>query len=88
MIDKQIIIELHKNEMMWFLLGSCISADSNMTNEERTENIDSLKDILKTLKDPEVVEAIDERSLKKYASYCRKGAKMLKREIEEETNKQ
>ena len=87
-MDKNLIVELHKNEMMWFLLGSCISADANITNEERLENIDTMQQMLKIFKEPEVIEAIETKTLKKYASYCRKGIKMLKREIEEEINKQ
>lgn len=87
-MDKDLILALHNNGSMWFILGSCISADANMTNEERLENIDTMQQMLKIFKEPEVIEAIETKTLKKYASYCRKGIKMLKREIEEETNKQ
>ena len=82
-MDKEIVLEIHKNDLMWLALGSCMSADSNDTNEECRENIKAMEELLTTFKEPDVIGQIGEESIRNYASYCEKGIEILKNEIEQ-----
>ena len=82
-MDKEAILEIHKNDLMWLALGSCISADSNGTNEECKENIKTMEKLLSIFKEPDIIEQLGDESIRNYASYCEKGIELLKKEIEE-----
>jgi hypothetical protein len=82
-MDKEVVLEIHRDDLMWFALGSCISADSNGTNEERMENIKTMEELLSTFKEPDVIEQLSEETIRNYTSYCEKGIELLKKEIEQ-----
>lgn len=61
-----------KSEIINLMIGCCISADNNFTNEERQINIEALKKILK------------EEKLSKEQTICaEQGIKILEEEIED-----
>lgn len=68
--------ELERNTINFFL-GACISADNNMTNEERLENISHLKDFIEKVKSGKIVTS--ERQIQ----IAKEGIELLQREIEE-----
>lgn len=63
--------ELERNTINFFL-GACISADNNMTNEERLENISHLKDFIEKVKSGKLLRVKDRfRLLKRELNYCK-----------------
>ena len=82
-MHKEVVLEIHKNDLMWLALGSCISADSNGTNEERRENIKTMEELLSVFKEPDIIGHLGEESIRNYTSYCEKGIELLKKEIEQ-----
>lgn len=80
-MNKEVFLTLYKNEYMWLILGSLISADNNMTNEEREGNIAVLRDIETLCSDNEVIKEV--KDYKKIKTLCKRGIKMLKKEIKE-----
>lgn len=61
-----------KSEIINLMIGCCISADNNFTNEERQINIETLKKILKE-------ENLNERQI----ACAKEGIKILEEEIED-----
>lgn len=45
----EILKPIYENGLIWLLIGECISADTNMTNDERLKNIGRLSEIAKLL---------------------------------------
>lgn len=82
-MHKEILLEMHMNNLMWLLLGSCISADSNTINEERAKNIGLMEDLLMLFKEDDIAKAIEPKTLEGYETRCREGIKILKDEIEQ-----
>lgn len=67
---------LKEEQKINFFLGACISADNNMSNEERLENINLLKDFIEKVKLGEI--KANERQLQ----IAEEGIKLLQRELE------
>lgn len=64
----------HEN-MINFFIASCISADSNLSNEDRKNNIETLK---KFIEDANTLKAT-----KHQIEIAKQGIEMLKKEIED-----
>lgn len=82
-MNKEVVLEIHKDDLMWLALGSCISADYNVTNGGRRENIKTMEELLSIFKEPDVIGQLGEESIRNYTSYCEKGIELLKKEIEQ-----
>lgn len=80
-MNKEAFLTLYKNGYMWLVLGSLISADNNMTNEEREGHITVLRDIETICSDKDVIKEV--KDYKKIKTLCKSGIKMLKKEIKE-----
>ena len=82
-MTKDSFLALHKYGMLWLLLGSCISSDSNTTNEERAKNIGLMEDLLMLFKEDDIAKSLEPKTLEGYETHCREGIKILKDEIEQ-----
>lgn len=79
---KTLVVNLHKNDSMWFVLGSLISADNNMTIEENKNNREDLTKLLGAIESIMCDEAreIPDDVLGKYSDYIIKSIKLLENE--------
>jgi len=80
-----LIIGFHNRNLMWYVLGSLISADSNGTEKELDHNIEIMEEIKEALSDMTENKdtRIPENDLAKYLKYTGKGLETLKNEKEQ-----
>lgn len=76
---KESLEELEKCEVMYFLLASFISADSNITTKEIEENLNQIKGMMKVI--PET--SFSDEKKKEYLDYLKKGIQILERDLKE-----
>jgi len=69
---------MDQNDLVYFYLGSLISADNNLDEKMRKVNIRKLEDFLKYLPEVKLVQARAES----YKQYAEKALNMLKEESE------
>lgn len=79
---KTLVVNLHKNDSMWFVLGSLISADNNMTAEDNEKNREDLNKLLAAVESImcDSVREIPDDVLLKYSDYIIKSIKTLENE--------
>ncbi len=64
--DIELLEAIYENEMIWLILGSLISADSNMTAEECKENIELSDNFLKVIDKAEKIPEPDRIKIKEF----------------------
>lgn len=74
---KEGVEDLEKAEVMYFLLGSLISADGNMTIKQIEENLGHIKGISKVI--PET--SFSDEKKKEYLDFLEKGETILTRDL-------
>lgn len=74
-MDKTKLLAILESNLKWLVLGSLISADSNLDNKSRSENIDRLKN----LRDVMASYKGDDKA--KILGYIEDGIKILTQEI-------
>lgn len=79
MITKEILEQLEAQNMMYFMLGSIISADNNDTEEEIQKNLNTIKEFENALKETD----FPEEKKKEYFDYLEKGTAILERDLKE-----
>lgn len=80
-MDKEIFLEAYQNDLMWMILGSAISSDTNLTNEDRENNIKRLNEIKDLCSETEIIEKIKAKDLLKIQELAERGIKILSSEI-------
>lgn len=81
----ELIQELLKNEEKYcFLLAALISADSNLTNEERQRNMETMRMILQALPEIKTENALEKERLERMESILHEGISLLEEEMKDE----
>ena len=75
---------MHKNDVVYFYLGSLISADNNSDNKDRERNLKQIMTFLEYL--PEAT--LNRIKMESYQKYAEKCADILSNEISENTSQQ
>lgn len=75
---------LYDSGMLWLVLTSLISADNNMTNDERLANVEGLYNLINHTKDKTC--KLPDGMADKVAEYCRDGIELLRTEIAKDKN--
>lgn len=84
-MDEFILKTLYDNGMIWLYFGELVSADSNLTDEQREEHIKQATELRDRLNNDEFGTTIlwlPEEDRIKIEEYCNKAINILKKEIE------
>ena len=77
-IDAKLIEEICEQGLEYLILGGLISADANMTDEDREENINSLEGFKNAIKES----SLDDNKKTQLIEYAEKGKEILQNELE------
>ena len=78
-LTPDIIESFHSNGMMWMILGSLISADTLLTNEDYENSIEILSEFVDIIPNTNIPEDVKEKYLEKSIQ----GLDLVKKEFEE-----
>ena len=76
-INAKLIEEICEQGLEYLILGGLISADSNMTDEDREENIKSLEGFKNAIKES----SLDDNKKTQLIEYAEKGKEILQNEL-------
>ena len=76
-IDAKLIEEICEQGFEYLILGGLISADANMTDEDREENINSLEGFKNAIKES----SLDDNKKTQLIEYAEKGKEILQNEL-------
>ena len=78
-LTPDIIESFHSNGMMWMILGSLISADTLLTNEDYENSIEILSEFVNIIPNTNIPEDVKEKYLEKSIQ----GLNLVKKEFKE-----
>lgn len=76
-IDAKLVEKICEQGLEYLILGGLISADANMTDEDREENINSLEGFKNAIKES----SLDDNKKTQLIEYAEKGKEILQNEL-------